>query len=119
MAANRRAMTLGRLPRFSAVEWCENSDAIHLSPIAICFPGMWLSSRCSSNLEREVWLDHGSSVNRQFPSVNRAWDRAEAEIIWVQMMRKDLRRYAIAFVAWLPFFALWALFAMTYAHFRL
>lgn len=34
-------------------------------------------------------------------------------------MRKDLRRYAIAFVAWLPFFALWALFAMTYAHFRL
>jgi signal transduction histidine kinase len=34
-------------------------------------------------------------------------------------MRKAIQRYAIAFVAWLPFFALWALFAMTYAHFRL
>jgi len=33
-------------------------------------------------------------------------------------MSKAIRRYAIAFVAWLPFFALWALFAMMYAHFR-
>jgi signal transduction histidine kinase len=34
------------------------------------------------------------------------------------MMRKAIQRYALVFVAWLPFFALWALFAMMYAHFR-
>ena len=34
-------------------------------------------------------------------------------------MRKVIQSYAVAFAAWLPFFALWTLFAMTYAHFRL
>jgi two-component system LytT family sensor kinase len=35
------------------------------------------------------------------------------------MTRKAIRRYAIALAAWLPFFAIWALFAVAYAHYRL
>jgi len=35
------------------------------------------------------------------------------------MMRKVIKRYAIVFAAWLPFFAIWVLYAMSYAHFRL
>ena len=35
------------------------------------------------------------------------------------MVRKGIQGYAIAFVAWLPFYALWTLFAMTYAHYEL
>ncbi len=30
-----------------------------------------------------------------------------------------IRRYAIVLAAWLPFFAIWVLYAMTYAHYRL
>jgi signal transduction histidine kinase len=33
------------------------------------------------------------------------------------MMRKALTRYAIVLAAWLPFFAIWTLFAMLYAHY--
>src|SRR5882762_457437 len=36
-----------------------------------------------------------------------------------QMFRKTIRRYAIVLAAWLPFFALWVLFAMSYAHDRI
>jgi signal transduction histidine kinase len=32
-------------------------------------------------------------------------------------MRKAIRRYAIVLAAWLPFFAIWTLFAMLYAHY--
>jgi two-component system, LytTR family, sensor kinase len=35
------------------------------------------------------------------------------------MMRKAIKRYAIVLAAWLPFFAIWVLFAMSYAHYRL
>jgi signal transduction histidine kinase len=34
-------------------------------------------------------------------------------------MRKAIRRYAIVLAAWLPFFVIWTLFAMVYAHYRL
>ena len=33
-------------------------------------------------------------------------------------MGKAIQRYALVFVAWLPFFAIWVLFAMTYAHYQ-
>jgi hypothetical protein len=36
-----------------------------------------------------------------------------------QMMARVVRRYAIVFAAWLPFFAIWVLYAMSYAHYRL
>ena len=35
------------------------------------------------------------------------------------MIRTILKRYALVFAAWLPFFAIWVLFAMKYAHYRL
>ncbi len=35
------------------------------------------------------------------------------------MMRGVLRRYAIVLAAWLPFFAIWVLYAMVYAHYHL
>ena len=35
------------------------------------------------------------------------------------MMRLAIRRYAIVFAAWLPFFAIWVLFSIVYAHYRL
>jgi hypothetical protein len=35
------------------------------------------------------------------------------------MIRKGIRRYAIVLAAWLPFFAIWVLYAMVYAHYRL
>jgi signal transduction histidine kinase len=35
------------------------------------------------------------------------------------MIRAAIRRYAIVLVAWLPFFAIWVLYAMVYAHYRL
>ena len=35
------------------------------------------------------------------------------------MIREVIRRYAIVLVAWLPFFAIWVLYAMVYAHYRL
>ncbi len=35
------------------------------------------------------------------------------------MIRKAITRYAIVLAAWLPFFALWVLFAMSYAHDRI
>jgi two-component system LytT family sensor kinase len=35
------------------------------------------------------------------------------------MMRKAIKRHAIVLAAWLPFFAIWVLFAMSYAHYRL
>jgi hypothetical protein len=35
------------------------------------------------------------------------------------MMRGVLRRYAIVLAAWLPFFAIWVLYAMVYARYRL
>src|SRR6201993_3767636 len=35
------------------------------------------------------------------------------------MIRKVIKRYAIVFCAWLPFFAIWGLYAMSYAHYRL
>jgi sensor histidine kinase YesM len=35
------------------------------------------------------------------------------------MVRKTIRRYAIVLAAWLPFFAIWVLFAMLYAHYPL
>ena len=34
-------------------------------------------------------------------------------------MRQTLKRYAIVFAAWLPFFAIWVFFAMSYAHYSL
>ena len=34
-------------------------------------------------------------------------------------MRKAIKRCAIVLAAWLPFFAIWVLFAMLYAHYRL
>jgi len=34
-------------------------------------------------------------------------------------MRKAIQRYAMVFVAWLPFFAIWVLFAMVYGRYRL
>jgi|HubBroStandDraft_1064217.scaffolds.fasta_scaffold06824_4 signal transduction histidine kinase len=34
------------------------------------------------------------------------------------MIRKAIKGYAIAFAAWLPFFAIWVLFAMSYTHYR-
>lgn len=34
-------------------------------------------------------------------------------------MRKGIKRYAIVLAAWLPFFAIWILFAMLYAHYPL
>ena len=34
-------------------------------------------------------------------------------------MRKAVKRYVIVLAAWLPFFAIWVLFAMSYAHYRL
>jgi signal transduction histidine kinase len=35
------------------------------------------------------------------------------------MMRQVIQRYAIVFAAWLPFFAIWILYAMAYAHYTL
>jgi signal transduction histidine kinase len=35
------------------------------------------------------------------------------------MMRKAIKRHAIVLAAWLPFFAIWVLIAMSYAHYRL
>jgi signal transduction histidine kinase len=35
------------------------------------------------------------------------------------MIREGIRRYAIVLAAWLPFFAIWVLYAMVYAHYRL
>ncbi len=35
------------------------------------------------------------------------------------MIGKAIKRYAIVFAAWLPFFAIWVLYAMAYAHYRL
>jgi signal transduction histidine kinase len=35
------------------------------------------------------------------------------------MIGKVIKRYAIVFAAWLPFFAIWVLYAMSYAHYRL
>ena len=32
-------------------------------------------------------------------------------------MREVIKRYAIVLAAWLPFFAIWVLFAMLYAHY--
>jgi len=34
-----------------------------------------------------------------------------------EMMRRVLKRFTIAFAAWLPFFAIWVLYAMSYAHY--
>jgi signal transduction histidine kinase len=34
-------------------------------------------------------------------------------------MRKVIKRYAIVLAAWLPFFAIWVLYAMSYAHYPL
>jgi signal transduction histidine kinase len=34
------------------------------------------------------------------------------------MTRGVIKRYAIVLAAWLPFFAIWVLYAMTYAHYR-
>jgi Histidine kinase len=34
-------------------------------------------------------------------------------------MRKAIQDYAIALAAWLPFFAIWVLYAMSYAHYQL
>ena len=35
------------------------------------------------------------------------------------MIRGVIRRYAIVLAAWLPFFAIWVLYAMLYAHYRI
>jgi two-component system LytT family sensor kinase len=35
------------------------------------------------------------------------------------MIRGVIRRYAIVLAAWLPFYAIWVLYAMVYAHYRL
>ena len=35
------------------------------------------------------------------------------------MIRKTIKRCAIVLAAWLPFFAIWVLYAMAYAHYRL
>jgi hypothetical protein len=35
------------------------------------------------------------------------------------MMREALKRYAIVLAAWLPFFVIWVLYAMSYAHYKL
>jgi signal transduction histidine kinase len=35
------------------------------------------------------------------------------------MIRQGIRRYAIVLAAWLPFFAIWVLYAMVYGHYRL
>ncbi|MGH9746575.1 MAG: sensor histidine kinase [Candidatus Acidiferrales bacterium] len=35
------------------------------------------------------------------------------------MTPKTIQRYAIVLAAWLPFFAIWVLFAMSYAHYKL
>ena len=35
------------------------------------------------------------------------------------MIREAIRRYVIVLAAWLPFFAIWVLYAMVYAHYRL
>jgi two-component system LytT family sensor kinase len=35
------------------------------------------------------------------------------------MIRKAIKRYAIVLAAWLPFFGIWVLYAMSYAHYRL
>jgi signal transduction histidine kinase len=51
-------------------------------------------------------------VNRELRS-NRSCDNL------TKMMQKAIRRHAIALAAWLPFFAIWVLFAMSYAHYRL
>jgi len=34
-------------------------------------------------------------------------------------MRDALRKYAIVLAAWLPFFAVWVIFAILYSHFSL
>jgi len=34
------------------------------------------------------------------------------------MVRKIIKRYAIVLAAWFPFFAIWVLYAMAYAHYR-
>jgi hypothetical protein len=34
-------------------------------------------------------------------------------------MRKAIRRYAIVFAAWLPFFVIWVLITMSYARYPL
>ena len=54
-------------------------------------------------------------MNRQIVSVNDQLERVEAEIIGTAMVSKVIRRCAIALAAWLPFFALWVLFAMSFA----
>lgn len=54
-------------------------------------------------------------MNRQFVSVNHQLERVEVEIIGTAMLSKVIRRCAIALAAWLPFFALWVLFAMSFA----
>lgn len=58
-------------------------------------------------------------MNRQVLSV-------KGEVKWcascdnlIQMIRKVIQRYAIVFAAWLPFFAIWVLYAMAYAHYSL
>src|SRR5262245_10758802 len=55
------------------------------------------------------------SAKRQSASVNCAARSARVEIISTAMIRPIIRRCAIALAAWLPFFALWVLFAMSFA----
>jgi len=52
--------------------------------------------------------------------VGQWWcERAQGKIILRTNMRRGIKRYAIVFAAWLPFFAIWIFFAMSYAHYPL
>ncbi len=59
------------------------------------------------------------SANRQVPPVNGDVQPGTSCDNLSQIMRKAIQRYAIVLAAWLPFFAIWVLFAMVYAHYAL
>lgn len=60
-------------------------------------------------------FDQRLSVNRQVLSVNEQPGRPGVEIISTAMVCKVIRQSGIALAAWLPFFVLWLLFAMSFA----
>jgi len=57
-------------------------------------------------------------VNRLSASASGACNGLQAAIIGVAMMAGTLRRYALVFAAWLPFFVVWVFFTMNYGHYQ-
>src|SRR6516164_9978868 len=87
-------------------------------PLSGGFPQMALLLH-AFNVERHYSPGQAFSVNRPFPSVNRELRSNRSCDNLTKMMRKAIKSHAIVLAAWLPFFAIWVLFAMSYAHYRL